>query len=124
MDHVGGVVDLAKRMPIGTFIDHGPNAEHLPPGVKDDPQLPGGAPDILYPKYLEVIKGHKHIVAKPGQVIRMGVDDRHHRVQQRRGHVQAAGRARARPIRPATRRKPKAARPMAARRIPARSRRC
>lgn len=72
MDHVGGVVDLAKRMPIDTFIDHGPNAEHLPAGVKDDPQLPGGAPDILYPKYLEVIKGHKHIVAKPGMVIPMG----------------------------------------------------
>jgi glyoxylase-like metal-dependent hydrolase (beta-lactamase superfamily II) len=46
MDHVGGVVDLAKRMPIDTFIDHGANAEHLPPGVKDDPQLPGGAPVI------------------------------------------------------------------------------
>ena len=37
MDHVGGVPDLVKRMPVGTFIDHGPNAEHLPPGVKDDP---------------------------------------------------------------------------------------
>ena len=72
MDHVGGVVDLAKRMPIDTFIDHGANAEHLPPGVKDDPQLPGGAPDILYPKYLEVIKGHHHIVARPGMVIPMG----------------------------------------------------
>jgi beta-lactamase superfamily II metal-dependent hydrolase len=72
MDHVGGVVDLAKRIPIDTFIDHGPNAEHLPPGVKDDPQLPGGAPDVLYPKYLAVIKGHNHIVAKPGQVIQIG----------------------------------------------------
>jgi competence protein ComEC len=72
MDHVGGVVDLVKQMPVGTFIDHGPNVEHLPPGVKDDPQLPGGAPDILYPKYLEAIKGSKHIVAKPGQVIRIG----------------------------------------------------
>ena len=72
MDHVGGVVELVKRMPVDTFIDHGPNAEHLPPGVKDDPQLPGGAPDVLYPKYLEVIKGHKHIVAKPGLVIPMG----------------------------------------------------
>jgi len=72
MDHVGGVVDLVKLMPVDTFIDHGPNVEHLPPGVKDDPQLPGGAPDILYPKYLEVIKGHKHIVAKPGQVIQIG----------------------------------------------------
>jgi len=72
MDHVGGVVELVKQMPVDTFIDHGPNVEHLPPGVKDDPQLPGGAPDILYPKYLEVIKTHKHIVAKPGQVIHIG----------------------------------------------------
>ncbi len=72
MDHVGGVVDLAKRIPIDTFIDHGANAEHLPPGLKDDPQLPGGAPDVLYPKYLAVIKGHNHIVAKPGQVIQIG----------------------------------------------------
>src|SRR5579883_1535458 len=64
MDHVGGVVDLVKRIPVDTFIDHGPNVEHLPPGVKDDPQLPGGAPDILYPKYLDVIKGHNHSVAR------------------------------------------------------------
>lgn len=72
MDHVGGVMDLVKRMPVNTFIDHGSNAEHLPAGVKDDPQLPGGAPDILYPKYLAAIKGHKHIVAKAGMVIPMG----------------------------------------------------
>jgi beta-lactamase superfamily II metal-dependent hydrolase len=72
MDHVGGVVDLVKLMPVDTFIDHGVNVEHLPPGVKDDPQLPGGAPDILYPKYLQAIKGSKHIVAKPGQVIQIG----------------------------------------------------
>jgi len=71
MDHVGGVMDLVERMPVDTFIDHGPNAEHLPAGVKDDPQLPGGAPDVLYPKYLAAIKGHKHIVAKPGMVIPM-----------------------------------------------------
>jgi hypothetical protein len=72
MDHVGGVVDLVKLMPVDTFIDHGVNVEHLPPGVKDDPQLPGGAPDILYPKYLEALKGSKHITAKPGQVIQIG----------------------------------------------------
>src|ERR1700760_1496876 len=49
MDHVGGVVDLAKRIPIGTFIDHGPNVEHLAPGEKVPPDLKGGAPDELYP---------------------------------------------------------------------------
>ncbi|MBN9590548.1 MAG: MBL fold metallo-hydrolase [Alphaproteobacteria bacterium] len=68
MDHAGGVVDLAKRIPIGTFIDHGPNQEHAAPGQK--PEF--GSPDLLYPEYLKVIKGHRHIVAKPGEVIPMG----------------------------------------------------
>jgi len=72
MDHVGGVMDLAKRIPVDTFIDHGPNAEHLKPGEAVPPDLAGGMPDQLYPKYLEIIKGHKHIVAKPGQVIQIG----------------------------------------------------
>ena len=72
MDHVGGVVELSKRIPIGTFIDHGANVEHVAPGEKVPPDLKGGTPDELYPKYLDVIKGHPHIVAKPGQVIAMG----------------------------------------------------
>ena len=72
MDHVGGVVELSKRIPIGTFIDHGPNVEHVAPGEKVPPDLKDGTPDGLYPKYLDVIKGHPHIVAKPGQVIAMG----------------------------------------------------
>ena len=72
MDHVGGVVELVKRIPVDTFIDHGPNSEHLAPGEVVPPDLAGGAPDQLYPKYLDVIKGHKHIVAKPGQVIAIG----------------------------------------------------
>ena len=72
MDHVGGVMELVKRIPVDTFIDHGPNSEHLAPGEKVPPDLAGGAPDQLYPKYLDVIKGHKHIVAAPGQVIDIG----------------------------------------------------
>jgi competence protein ComEC len=72
MDHAGGVADLAKRIPIGTFIDHGVNAEHVAPGEVVPPDLKGGTPDELYPKYLEVIKGPKRIIAKPGQVIPMG----------------------------------------------------
>jgi len=72
MDHVGGAMELVKRIPVDTFIDHGPNAEHLAPGEKVPPDLAGGAPDQLYPRYLEIIKGHKHIVAKPGQVINIG----------------------------------------------------
>ena len=72
MDHVGGLPELVKLIPVDTFIDHGPNAEHLAPGEKVPPDLAGGAPDQLYPKYLEAIKGHGHIVAKPGQVIQIG----------------------------------------------------
>ncbi len=72
MDHVGGIQELVKRIPVDTFIDHGPNSEHLAPGEKVPPDLAGGAPDQLYPKYLETIKGHKHIVAKAGQVIQIG----------------------------------------------------
>jgi len=72
MDHVGGIQELVKRIPVDTFIDHGPNAEHLKPGEVVPPDLAGGAPDQLYPKYLETIKGHKHIVAKAGQVIQIG----------------------------------------------------
>lgn len=72
MDHAGGVSDLVKRIPVGTFIDHGPNAEHVAPGEVVPSDLKGGTPDDLYPKYLAAIKGHPHIVAKPGQVIAMG----------------------------------------------------
>jgi competence protein ComEC len=72
MDHVGGVQELVARIPVDTFIDHGPNAEHLRPGEVVPPDLTGGAPDQLYPKYLATIKGHNHIVAKAGQVIPMG----------------------------------------------------
>jgi beta-lactamase superfamily II metal-dependent hydrolase len=72
MDHAGGVADLVKRIPVGTFIDHGVNAEHVAPGEKVPVDLKGGTPDELYPIYLKAIKGHNHIVAKPGQVIPMG----------------------------------------------------
>lgn len=55
-DHVGGVTELAKRLPIQTFIDHGPSAEQ----TLNVPQS--------YEAYLSVRdKGpHQHIVAKPG----------------------------------------------------------
>lgn len=55
-DHVGGVPELAKRLPIDTFIDHGPSAEQ----TLNVPQS--------YEAYVSVRdKGqHQHIVAKPG----------------------------------------------------------
>ncbi len=60
MDHVGGVPQLAARIPIGTFIDHGENREST-----DAPtvQVWKAYKDLLAPgKY-------KRITAKPGDVL-------------------------------------------------------
>ena len=53
-DHVGGVPQLADRMKIATFIDHGPNQEDSDV-TRDD-----------YAAYEKVVAGHKHLVVKPG----------------------------------------------------------
>ncbi len=51
-DHVGGVTELAKRMTIGTFVDHGPNADAATKGA--------------YDLYVAARGAAKNIVAKPG----------------------------------------------------------
>jgi competence protein ComEC len=58
-DHVGGVSQLAAKIPIGTFIDHGPHRDAGDPPV-------GG-----YKEYAAFLKdGHYgHIVARPGDVL-------------------------------------------------------
>jgi glyoxylase-like metal-dependent hydrolase (beta-lactamase superfamily II) len=62
-DHVGGVRQLAERMRIGTFIDHGPNQED-----SDDPRQD-------YAAYEKVLPGHKHLVVKPGDHVPIkGID--------------------------------------------------
>ena len=53
-DHVGGVPQLAERMKIGTFIDHGPNQEDSDVTRED------------YAAYEKVVAGHKHLVVRPG----------------------------------------------------------
>jgi beta-lactamase superfamily II metal-dependent hydrolase len=54
-DHVGGVPQLAAKMPVKNFVDHGPNFEA---GRK--------APDELFNAYTAVRdKGH-HLLVKPG----------------------------------------------------------
>jgi competence protein ComEC len=59
-DHVGGVPELIKRVPVSTFIDHGPNRE---PGE--------GITEKGYEAYQQVLAGghYGHIVAKPGDVL-------------------------------------------------------
>jgi len=61
-DHVGDVPYLAKKIPVGTFLDHGALREH------------GGKMDALYASYEKVVsEGHYgHIVAKPGDVHHIG----------------------------------------------------
>jgi competence protein ComEC len=57
-DHVGGVPQLLARIPVGTFIDHGPNREMIPGNIAD------------YATYEKIVAdGHKHIVAFPEEVL-------------------------------------------------------
>ena len=57
VDHVGGMQELAKRIPIGTFVDHGPS-------VEEREQVQG-----FQQAYAELYGKAKHIVAKPGDRI-------------------------------------------------------
>jgi competence protein ComEC len=58
-DHAGGVPELVQQIPVGTFIDHGPNRETK------------GATEGYYEAYQKVLAGghYVHIVAKPGEVL-------------------------------------------------------
>lgn len=56
-DHVGGVPNLVQRVPVGEFLDHGPNREDTP-GVDAD-----------YAAYLKVIAGKPHRIVHPGDTI-------------------------------------------------------
>jgi beta-lactamase superfamily II metal-dependent hydrolase len=65
-DHFGGLAELAGKIPIKEFIDHGPNVQ------------PGEAADTFLQKtYAPLIAKAKHTVPKPGDKIAMaGVDVR------------------------------------------------
>jgi competence protein ComEC len=59
-DHVGGVPQLVARIPVGTFIDHGPNRE-----------LDHGITEYGYAEYQKVLSTGKsqHILAHPGDLL-------------------------------------------------------
>jgi competence protein ComEC len=57
-DHYGGLAEVAKRIPIRQFIDHGPN-------VQPSPEVDAFLADV-YPK---LYASAKHTVAKPGDKI-------------------------------------------------------
>ena len=57
VDHVGGVPELVKRVPIGEFIDHGPNREDSDITRHD------------YAAYLKAIEGKPRRIVHPGDRI-------------------------------------------------------
>ena len=63
-DHYGGLVELAARIPIAHFIDHGPNAQ--PNRVVDD---------FLKDTYPKLYGSARHTVAKPGDRLAIGSVD-------------------------------------------------
>jgi competence protein ComEC len=76
-DHIGGLEGLLARMPIGTIIDHGENREttaSTQPGAAqiDLKNPPPNSTAAAYNHYLELVKGHKHTVAKAGDVFHIG----------------------------------------------------
>jgi beta-lactamase superfamily II metal-dependent hydrolase len=54
VDHVGGVPQLASRIKIGAFVDHGPNLEDSGDTRRD------------YAAYQQVVGKGRHLVVKPG----------------------------------------------------------
>src|ERR1700681_2954457 len=65
-DHFGGVAELAKRIPIKHFINHGANVQPAP-----------AADDFIAKTYPELYAKAKHTVAKPGDKIAVaGLDVR------------------------------------------------
>ncbi len=63
LDHVGGIPDLAAKLPVKAYVDHGPNTETDSQAKK------------LSQAYDKAIAGAKHIVVKPGDRIPLaGVD--------------------------------------------------
>lgn len=59
-DHVGGAPQLAAKIPVGTFIDHGENRETSDANASR-----------VYGAYQQLLSSgkYKHIVAKPGEVL-------------------------------------------------------
>jgi len=60
MDHAGGVPQLLDRIPVGAFIDHGPNRE-----------TSDAATEEVWEKYQKALDSHKEkrIIPKPGDIL-------------------------------------------------------
>src|SRR5689334_22034972 len=64
-DHVGGVPQLVQKLPVGTFVDHGPTRE----------QTEKRSQQRMIDDYNQAVSQAKHIVAKPGDKLPIkGID--------------------------------------------------
>jgi beta-lactamase superfamily II metal-dependent hydrolase len=66
VDHIGGAVDVVTNIPVGTFLDHGPNRE--PPRPDATPAQAATSTEGRYQTYMAAIAGKPHQVLKPGDV--------------------------------------------------------
>ena len=69
-DHSGGAEALVRKMRVGAFIDHGANGDPLRPDTP--PERVINTPAGQYPRYQAAITGHRRMIARPGEVIRIG----------------------------------------------------
>lgn len=67
-DHVGGLEALLAKMPVGTFIDHGPNREIPEAGQTPSPD----APAVSYSEWVKAYEGHGHISPHTGDKLEIG----------------------------------------------------
>jgi competence protein ComEC len=56
-DHVGGVPELVKRLPVRNFVDHGPTVEE------------GDRPAALFAAYVAARNTGRHVPVKPGDTV-------------------------------------------------------
>jgi beta-lactamase superfamily II metal-dependent hydrolase len=69
-DHIGGLESLIAKLPVETFIDHGPNREESSPNA--NPKQLRFAPATTYPNWVAAYQGHRHITAHVGQKLDIG----------------------------------------------------
>jgi competence protein ComEC len=87
-DHFGGMADVASRIPIHNFVDHGPNIQ--PQNARTD--------EFMNKTYPALYAEAKHTVVKPGDKIPMrGLDWTHREFGGRSDQEPAPRRWRAEP---------------------------
>ena len=66
-DHVGGVAEVSRRLPVGTFVDHGTPVDSDPIYAEPD--------RMAYAAYVDAAKGHTQLHALPGDRLKLkGLD--------------------------------------------------